>query len=92
MGQAFNKLGVRINATNLALACRKIDEWIDGKEETYACITPVATIIDCQDTLANGAYVWLSKLCIHMDPMALFPRTVINCNILQEQSLFLHHI
>jgi len=49
MNQAYDILGVRINNTNLALACQQIEDWIKTKVKTYVCIAPVATIMDCQD-------------------------------------------
>jgi len=72
---SFYILGVRVNITNLPIACRKIEEWIQGREKTYVCIAPVSMIVDCQSDqqyreIVNGAgmttpdgmpLVWLGK-------------------------------
>lgn len=69
-------LGVKVDATNLDLACQRIASWIDQREKNYVCIAPVATIVDCQRdpeyrdivnasgmTTPDGMpLVWLGKL------------------------------
>ncbi|MDP2652731.1 MAG: WecB/TagA/CpsF family glycosyltransferase [Candidatus Omnitrophota bacterium] len=47
--ESFTVLGVRIHATNLAAACRTVEEWIRTRTRTYVCVAPVSTVMDCQD-------------------------------------------
>jgi len=72
----INIFGVRVDATNLTSACQRIENWIEQKKKTYVCISPVATIVDCQKDakyceIVNNAgmvtpdgmpVVWMGKL------------------------------
>lgn len=72
----FDVLGVKIAATNLQQACQTIEEWIETRKKTYICISPVATIVDCQKNvnyreIINGAgmstpdgmpLVWIGRM------------------------------
>lgn len=77
MAEWFDILGVKIAVTNLQSACQSIEQWINEQGQTYVCIAPVSTIVDCQkDTeyrkIINSAamttpdgmpLVWIGKLC-----------------------------
>lgn len=49
MNNFFTILGVRINAVNLQLAAQQIETWIVNQVQTYVCVAPVSTVMDCQD-------------------------------------------
>ena len=77
--EVIDILGVKVNATNLGLACQKIASWIERKEKNYVCVAPVSTIVDCQRDpvyrdIVNGSgmttpdgmpLVWLGRLYGH---------------------------
>ena len=74
--EQINVLGIKVNVTNLPLACQKIERWIKSGTKTYVCVAPVATIVDSQKDpqyrdIVNSAgmvtpdgmpLVWLGKL------------------------------
>ncbi|MCB9748166.1 MAG: WecB/TagA/CpsF family glycosyltransferase [Candidatus Omnitrophica bacterium] len=42
----FEVLGVKVNVTNLELACQTIQNWIIQNQKVYVCCAPVSTILD----------------------------------------------
>lgn len=76
MIEKFNVLGLEVAALTIPLAIRTIDAWIDNNESHYVCVTPVHSVVLCQDDLklksvfnASGLItpdgmplVWLGRL------------------------------
>src|SRR5437868_5025233 len=76
MNEVMEILGVKVSITNLPSACETISHWINSRAKTYVCITPVATIMECQkdkqyQAIVNNAgmatpdgmpLVWLGKM------------------------------
>lgn len=46
-----NVLGVGVSAINMPMALQIIDDWIIRREPHYVCVTPVHSVMLCQDDL-----------------------------------------
>ncbi|QDT09753.1 WecB/TagA/CpsF family glycosyltransferase [Planctomycetes bacterium K23_9] len=44
-----NILGVAVDAINMGVAIEKIDQWIQSGASQYVCVTPVHSVMECQD-------------------------------------------
>ena len=47
--ERVNILGVRVSAINMTMAIDTINTWIQEKRQNYVCVTPVHSIMLCQD-------------------------------------------
>lgn len=79
MTQRVNILGVGISAINMAIALTTIENWILHRESQYVCVTPVHSVMECQNdpalrkifnrsglTTPDGMpLVWLCRLLGH---------------------------
>ena len=46
--QRLDLLGVRVSEVSIPKAVSVIDGWIKSKYQTYVCVAPVSTLVDCQ--------------------------------------------